>query len=392
MELHTQEQALEKTRHQFSFTGTAREYFGIWIINLVLTILTLGIYSAWAKVRTNRYFYGNTTVAGSAFDYTAEPKKILLGRVIAVSLLIAYQVCIRFFPDIAQLLLVGLILVLPLIYISSIAFRMRYSSWRGINFSFVRNLPGAYLLFSPLMLYVLLVSLGPLFFGLGPEDLAPPEGEPIEDSPALQNYFLFAALIGLAGILLFPLWQRFYYNFIGNHVGFGKSRFQLNLGVGKFYRLYVAAFSMVLLGMIIVGIVIALALALGSETSEADNSFLVMFALLYLAILFAYIISFALVQTRLTNLIYSGITLDDLEFESTLRLGKMIMLYGSNSIAIVLTLGLAIPWAKVRVARYRAENMYLIATDLDNFKAQSADEIDARADAMSDLFDLDIGL
>jgi hypothetical protein len=36
---------------QLHFTGSGAEYFGIWIVNLLLTILTLGIYSAWAKVR-----------------------------------------------------------------------------------------------------------------------------------------------------------------------------------------------------------------------------------------------------------------------------------------------------------------------------------------------------
>ena len=37
------------------FSGSAREYFGIWIVNLILTIITLGIYSAWAKVRRQIY-------------------------------------------------------------------------------------------------------------------------------------------------------------------------------------------------------------------------------------------------------------------------------------------------------------------------------------------------
>ena len=41
------------------FRGKTGEFFGIWIVNVFLTIITLGIYSAWAKVRTNRYFYGN---------------------------------------------------------------------------------------------------------------------------------------------------------------------------------------------------------------------------------------------------------------------------------------------------------------------------------------------
>ena len=37
------------TSHRLSFTGSGREYFGIWIVNLLLSIVTLGIYSAWQK-------------------------------------------------------------------------------------------------------------------------------------------------------------------------------------------------------------------------------------------------------------------------------------------------------------------------------------------------------
>ena len=47
------------------FTGSGSEYFKIWIVNVLLTIVTLGIYSAWAKVRRLRYFYNNTRFAGS---------------------------------------------------------------------------------------------------------------------------------------------------------------------------------------------------------------------------------------------------------------------------------------------------------------------------------------
>ena len=50
---------------RFQFTGKTGEYFGIWIVNLFLTIVTLGIYSAWAKVRKKRYFYANTIIDGA---------------------------------------------------------------------------------------------------------------------------------------------------------------------------------------------------------------------------------------------------------------------------------------------------------------------------------------
>ncbi|RYZ95608.1 MAG: DUF898 family protein, partial [Proteobacteria bacterium] len=35
-------------RQTLEFRGQAGEFFRIWIVNTLLTILTLGIYSAWA--------------------------------------------------------------------------------------------------------------------------------------------------------------------------------------------------------------------------------------------------------------------------------------------------------------------------------------------------------
>lgn len=66
------------------FTGDGFEYFKIWIVSLVLTIVTLGVYSAWAKVRRTQYFYSNTYIANSSFDYTADPFVILKGRFLVV--------------------------------------------------------------------------------------------------------------------------------------------------------------------------------------------------------------------------------------------------------------------------------------------------------------------
>ena len=65
---------------QLHFTGRGGEYFGVWIVNLLLTIVTLGIYSPWAKVRRLQYFYRHTEVAGSSFDFHGSPIRILIGQ------------------------------------------------------------------------------------------------------------------------------------------------------------------------------------------------------------------------------------------------------------------------------------------------------------------------
>ena len=61
------------------FTGSGSEYFRIWIVNLLLIIVTLGIYFAWAKVRRLRYFMGNTLVDGQPLGFHGDPKKMFKG-------------------------------------------------------------------------------------------------------------------------------------------------------------------------------------------------------------------------------------------------------------------------------------------------------------------------
>ena len=73
------------------FSGEAGEYFRIWIVNVCLSVVTLGIYSAWAKVRRKKYFYGNTLLNGASFEYLADPKAILKGRLIVFGLFVVYQ-------------------------------------------------------------------------------------------------------------------------------------------------------------------------------------------------------------------------------------------------------------------------------------------------------------
>ena len=95
------------TVEQFVFTGAAREFFGIWIVNLFLSIITLGIYSAWATVRKKRYMYGHTWLAGANFEYHGDPIAILKGRVIAFLAFAAYSATNYFMPKLAIGLLLG---------------------------------------------------------------------------------------------------------------------------------------------------------------------------------------------------------------------------------------------------------------------------------------------
>src|ERR1700685_3213399 len=131
----------------FRFTGTGTEYFGIWIVNLLLSIVTLGIYSAWAKVRRLQYFYRHTELAGSSFDFHGSPIRILIGRLIALAMLIAYNVSVRLQSRMTLVVVLALAVVMPWLLRNSFRFRLYNTSWRGTRFHFRGSVGRAYRVF-----------------------------------------------------------------------------------------------------------------------------------------------------------------------------------------------------------------------------------------------------
>ena len=123
-------------RHPLEFTATAGEYFRIWIVNLALTIVTLGIYSAWAKVRKRRYFYGHTRIDGESFEYRANPVAILKGRLIAVALFAVFYAISHYAPLYIWAIYLVLLFVGPWLVVRSLAFNAYNTAYRNVRFTF----------------------------------------------------------------------------------------------------------------------------------------------------------------------------------------------------------------------------------------------------------------
>ena len=119
------------------FHGKASEYFGIWIVNLLLSLVTFGIYSAWAKVRRKKYFYNNTLIDNVGFDYHANPIAILKGRIIAFVLFALYVYGKGSSPILAGILILLFFLFLPWLVVRGSIFNSRNTSHRGLRFDFV---------------------------------------------------------------------------------------------------------------------------------------------------------------------------------------------------------------------------------------------------------------
>src|SRR6266568_3055667 len=138
------------------FTGEAGEYFRIWIVNVCLSVVTLGIYSAWAKVRRKRYFYGNTLLEDAAFEYLADPKAILKGRIIVVAAFAVYSVAGQINPLAGPLLGV----LYPYYAYRKKRFFLEHSSFGATPFAFTASAGGYYLVYLKAALMFVLFLVG----------------------------------------------------------------------------------------------------------------------------------------------------------------------------------------------------------------------------------------
>ncbi len=345
------------TLHTLEFRGTGGEYFRIWIVNLVLTIITLGIYGAWAKVRTLRYFRGNTFLADHPFDYHASPVRILIGRIIALVLLLGYSISARVHPYAAVAWGILLLFALPWLVVSSLRFNARNTSYRNVRFNFVGSLGGAayaYILW-PFLAVITLLTLWPL-------------------AHRARDYF-----------------------YINNHT-FGGKAFFTKFSGWSIYRIYLLGIAM-LFGLVLlavpVAILVLLPLGLLKTDPKTMGALLVgPIALLYLAFLYAIYAIPIVVRTMSINLALGNTTLDGRhELRSTLSPLRMAWIVLSNAFLTLITVGFYYPWSRVRLARYEAAHLSVLATtDLDEFTSEAIATQGAIGEEIASFLDLGIGL
>ncbi|MDJ1464855.1 YjgN family protein [Nitratireductor sp. GZWM139] len=348
---------------EFSFTGRASEYFGIWIVNLFLSIITLGIYTAWAKVRRLRYFYGNSWLDGHNFEYHGDPNTILVGRVIVVAALLIHDTLVGLWPDLGFLSL-AYVFCFPLLLNKSMSFNARMTSYRNVRLNFQGTYWGAFFAFL-IMPLVALLSAG----------------------------------------LLAPLASKFARNYIGRHLGYGSTRFETNAPL-------LALYGNLGVTVIFIGLVLLLCIGggflFGSGLLSAENLLQLgqdklfdiydveaMSDILTAAAISAYIalaLAYLFYEAGVRNIAYNHTVLDGRHrFTSRMGRRRYVWIQVSNLLATVLTLGLLRPWAVVRSWRYLVVSTGVIAVGLlDDFVDEAAPEGNVSAAEYFDIEGIDI--
>jgi uncharacterized membrane protein YjgN (DUF898 family) len=390
--------------HPFTFTGNGGEYFGIWIVNVILSIVTLGIYSAWAKVRRLQYFHRHTQVAGSSFDFHGRPIDILKGRAIAFGAYAAYIGLTKVSAVAALILALLLFIVIPFFVYKSLRFRLHNTSWRQVRFKFLGKVPGAYGAFFgwPIAMMVSMYTLAPLAHH------------------QMNTYTLGNSALGTT---------------VAN----------FKASVGDFYKVYLKTFGLFLLYIFAVGALAALVIGTSSldmksmmkgmvdaaatadakstDTTNAGESdedeeeatpaastrssdeqaknmgaaAVLLTAMLPLVILGFYFLAFLLIgpyfNARINNVIWNGTKLGSMRFESKLSARKLSWITITNFLGIVFSFGFFKPFAAVRLTKYRVDCLKLIAAGPIATHVQAiAGNVNARGEEIAEMFDVDIGL
>lgn len=325
---------------RFDFTGNAREYFGIWIVNTLLRIVTFGIYSPWAKVRKRRYFYGNTLLDGAPFDFLADPFAILKGWFIAGIFFGLYSLTSRVSPLGASLFMLVFLGVFPWVAVRSRIFNLRNTTHRNIRFGFNTDYREAYRVY---LWWQLLVPL----------------------------------TMGILGPYVFYRQKRF----LVENSHYGTTPFRFHATPGDYFRIFLP---------LIIMIPLAFAAAVGLILYKTNVLTLLLPGVLFLVV---YLLAALYVRTALTNLTWSSTSLGGHRFTCTLRLRDLVWIYASNAVAVVCTLGLLAPWAAVRLVRYRLDRLTAAGVGgLDAILASNEQQVGAAPEELGDMLGFELGL
>lgn len=131
---------------EFLFLGNGRSLFQIYLINLFLSVITAGIYYAWAKVKVRRYLYSQFELMGDRFHFHGTGKEIFIGSIKATLILgslYSLYYGVRFLPNYSiwhkagqGIYFLTIVLLIPVAKIGRYRYRLSRTSWREIRFSF----------------------------------------------------------------------------------------------------------------------------------------------------------------------------------------------------------------------------------------------------------------
>lgn len=389
--------------YRLEFSGSGGEFFRVWIVNLLLTVLTLGFYTPFARRRTAQYFYGHTLVAGSPLEFVAQQRRMVLGFLLLVGLYMAFKLAADTGQDTAaSLLLLGGAALAPYFWGSAMRFRLNATRWRGVRLQFAAGWGDIYRASWPVFAIALAwIGVSVLTAVVVPEIPAGPgAGKPDLDA-AFWPAIIAGVVVAVVATVLCIIRLEFNYKSllvakarIGGQPGRWKPVYR------DFVRIWVATIGVLLLCIAVVAGLVALAFA-GSFVALLGIKKLGAFAIVvFMAIAVGTIFLLFLAsaparayrEARMFQLVWSNVGVSHIaRFKCRLKAMPYVMLRVKNMFLTLLTLGLYRPFAMVSEYRMKTQSVTVhVKGGLNQLAGQLAREEQGLGDALADAVGLDL--
>ena len=388
------------TPYPSEFSGSGGEFFRVWIVNVLLTIVTLGFYTPFARRRTVQYFYGHTLIAGSPLEFTAQQRKMVIGFVILVILYGTMRVAADTGQDavVALFVLAGAGLA-PYFWASAMRFRLNATRWRGVRLQFTATWAEVYRASWPVFALAGIWIAVNLLTGVIIPDLP-------EDAPKRAADFPLApvlAIVGVAAIASFLCFVRLEFNYkslavararIGGQPGRWKPVFR------DFLNIWLATLGVFVACVVVVAIAVAVAVggsfALLGGMKKPGLMFILLMVAFGIGLVFLLFLASAPArayrEARMFRLVWSNVGVSHVaRFKCRLPVRRYVLLRVKNIFLTLFTLGFYRPFALVSEYRMKTESVTLhVKGGLDQLAGQLAREEQGLGDAIADAVGLDL--
>lgn len=345
--------------NKLEYGGQTGQIYKIWFLNLIMKIITLGIYSFWGKTRLRKYVYGAFSLGGDRFEYSGTGGELFKGFLKVLPILVIILGPIVIFGETQPILF---LLYIPFFYLFPVAIygAMRYrfsrTRWRGIR----ARLGGSAFRYANISASRLIINSLTLGFAIPYSDI-----------------------------------KKMKYMFENTYFGNVKAAFH---GDGKrIYGAYIKSIFMmvgvIVLPMALMAIPKAMELIAKAEGTPTELGLFTGILFFFSIILFIMLIPVArsIYTAALMREQMRGLKVADLRFKSTVTTMSLIKHQLGNVLWLILTLGLATPVIINRKAKFLADNT-IIGGDLDTSAIlQGKDDGITSGEGLEDAFDIDTG-
>ena len=391
--------------HPVEFTGSGGEYFRVWIVNVLLSIVTLGIYTPWARRRTAQYFYSNTHVAGSPLEFAAQQRKMVLGFLLMAALYLAYQIAAETGQELAAtILLFGFAALTPFLWGSAMRFRLSATRWRGIRLAFTASWREVYSASWPV--FAIAAIWVATFLAMDALSPHPPVGV-AGDGPELRLPAPVGPVIGL-GVLGLVLTLLCIIRLEFNYRSLLVLRARIGHQTGRWKPVYT---DFVWVWLATIGFFLLLLLVVGVGLSVLSGSMAVLmkkfggggiagmfffFLLLalggFVALVLISLPARAYRQARMFQLVWNNVGVSKIaRFKTSLRTAPFVWLRVKNTLLTLLTLGLYRPFAVASEYAMKVESVMLyVKGGTDQLVGELVKQQGAFGDAAADALGLDL--